>query len=71
MSQDISLAKRAMNGIFRDKRLKAPGKRSGCLGRSREFDAAEIVSAHQISMCSYTVSLETVCLFLSECTAQK
>lgn len=26
---------------------------------------AEIVSAHQISMCSYTASLETVCLLLS------
>lgn len=28
MSQDTSLAKRTMNGIFRDKRLKALGKRS-------------------------------------------
>lgn len=55
---------RAMNGIFRDKRLKALGKRSDVWAEA-EFDAAEIVSAHQISMCSYTASLETVCLLLS------
>lgn len=50
--------------IFRDKRLKALGKRSD-VWAEWELDAAEIVSAHQISMCSYTASLETVCLLLS------
>ena len=65
MSQDISLAKRAMNGIFRDKGLKALGKRSDVWAEAGSLMWLRKLVLIKYPCVPYTASLKAMCLLLS------